>query len=32
MLCGVRIEDLVVCTADGCKILDGYTKEIVVLG
>ena len=28
---GVRIEDLVLVTKDGCEILNSVTKEIVVL-
>ena len=29
---GVRIEDIVLVTEDGCKILNSYTKELKVLG
>lgn len=29
---GVRIEDLVLVTEDGCKVLNGYTKELQVIG
>jgi Xaa-Pro aminopeptidase len=28
---GVRIEDQVVVTDDGCEILTGFTKELVTL-
>jgi len=28
---GVRIEDLVVVTDDGCEILGGFTKELVTV-
>ena len=28
---GVRIEDLVLVTKDGCEVLNSVTKEIVVL-
>ncbi len=28
---GVRIEDLVLITEDGCKLLNNYTKEIIVV-
>ncbi len=28
---GVRIEDLVLITEDGCKVLNNYTKEIIVV-
>lgn len=28
---GVRIEDLVLITEDGCKVLNDFTKEIIVL-
>jgi Xaa-Pro aminopeptidase len=29
---GIRIEDLVVVTEDGCEILGGFTKELVTVG
>lgn len=29
--CGVRIEDLVLVTKDGCQVLNGYTKELQVI-
>ena len=28
---GVRIEDLVLVTKDGCKVLNNYTKELKIL-
>ena len=28
---GVRIEDLVLVSEDGCKVLNGYTKELQVI-
>jgi Xaa-Pro aminopeptidase len=28
---GVRIEDLVVVTQDGCDILTGFTKELITI-
>lgn len=29
---GVRIEDLVIVTEDGCEIMNGYPKQLTVLG
>ena len=29
---GVRIEDLVLVTKDGCKILNSYPKDLRVIG
>ena len=29
---GVRIEDLVLVTEDGCEILNSYTKDLLVIG
>lgn len=29
---GVRVEDLVLVTKDGCKILNSYTKDLLVVG
>lgn len=29
---GVRIEDLVVVEPDGCRVLTGFTKELIVIG
>lgn len=29
---GVRIEDLVLVTKDGCKVLNSYTKDLLVVG
>ena len=29
---GVRIEDLVMVTETGCEVLNGYTKDLQVLG
>ena len=29
---GVRVEDLVLVTKDGCKILNSYTKDLLVIG
>lgn len=29
---GVRIEDLVIATEDGCELLNHFTKELIVLG
>ena len=28
---GVRIEDLVIITEDGCEVLNDYTKDIIVV-
>ena len=28
---GVRIEDLVLVTKDGCKVLNSYTKDLIVI-
>ena len=28
---GVRIEDLVLVTEDGCRVLNAYPKEITIL-
>ncbi|MCF4151527.1 aminopeptidase P family protein [Dethiosulfovibrio sp. F2B] len=28
---GVRIEDLVIATEDGCEVLNGYTKDLIVV-
>jgi Xaa-Pro dipeptidase len=30
--CGIRIEDLVVVTENGCEVLNHYTKELQVIG
>ncbi|MGL4370433.1 MAG: M24 family metallopeptidase, partial [Spirochaetota bacterium] len=29
--CGVRIEDMILVTEDGCEILTGFSKEIIIL-
>ncbi len=29
---GVRIEDLVMVTEDGCEVLNGYSKDLTILG
>ena len=29
---GVRIEDLVLITEDGCEVLNKYTKDLQVIG
>ena len=29
---GIRIEDDVLVTKDGCKILNSYTKDLLVVG
>lgn len=28
---GVRIEDLVITTEDGCEVLNKYTKDIIIV-
>ncbi|MFQ7842343.1 MAG: M24 family metallopeptidase, partial [Thomasclavelia spiroformis] len=28
---GVRVEDLVLVTKDGCKVLNSYTKDLIVI-
>ena len=28
---GVRIEDLVMVTKDGCKVLNSYSKDLIVI-
>jgi Xaa-Pro dipeptidase len=29
---GVRIEDLVLVTADGCEVLNGHDKQLTIVG
>ena len=29
---GVRIEDLVLVTKDGCEVLNAYTKDLIIVG
>ena len=29
---GVRVEDLVIATEDGCEVLNRYTKDLLVVG
>ncbi len=29
---GVRVEDLILVTQDGCEVLNSYTKDLLVIG
>ena len=29
---GVRIEDLVLVTEDGCEVLNSYSKDLLIIG